>query len=350
MSNQFRKFTITDICISIVCIFVLSNVSFKIIPGAFQFISPLSDEKINVLSLVRDRVQQKMNIYKLKNVPVFISRTYAASSYDNAAAYAVVDFEKGEIIAEKDVAKRLPIASLTKIMTAVTALDLIDPDETISISENATNAIPTKLVFETWEQMTVRDLLNAVLLTSANDAAQALQDGINAKYGAEIFIDAMNMKAEYIGLKNSHFANPQGFDDRHNYSTVEDLVTLSHYALSHYPLIADIVKKDAEYMEATDNHKRYVLYNWNGLVGVYPNTIGMKIGNTGQAGTTTVAVSEREGKKILTVVLGAPGVLERDMWAAELLDVGYEKTLGLQPVNVTEDQLREKYATWVAWN
>ncbi len=329
---------------------MLSNVTFKIIPGAFQFTSPLSDKKISALSVVRDKVQQKMNTYRLKDTPSFVSRTYAAALYDNASAYAAVDFDKGEIIAEKDVAKRLPIASLTKIMTAVTALDLIDPDEMVSISENATKAIPTKLVFETWEKITVRDLLNAILLTSANDAAEALKDGINIKYGTEVFIDAMNMKAEYIGLKNTHFANPQGFDDRQNYSTVEDLAILSHYALSHYPLIAEIVKKEAEYMEATDHHKRYVLYNWNGLVGVYPNTIGMKIGNTGQAGTTTVVVSEREGKRILTVVLGTPGVLERDMWAAELLDIGYEKTLGLQPVNVTEDQLREKYATWVAWN
>src|SRR5690606_3687251 len=96
-------------------------------------------------------------------------------------------------------------------------------------------------------------------------------------------------------------------------------------------------------------HKQFDLYNWNGLLGVYPGASGVKIGNTGDAQKTTIVTAERNGKKLLVVVLGAPGVLERDMWAAELLDLGFEKQYGMAPINVTEEQLRAKYKTWKYW-
>lgn len=98
-----------------------------------------------------------------------------------------------------------------------------------------------------------------------------------------------------------------------------------------------------------DNHKQADLYNWNGLLGVYPGVKGVKIGNTEDAGYATTVLAEREGKKILVVLLGAPGVLQRDLWPSMLLDIGFEK-LGLKPIGITEDQLRAKYSTWKYWN
>jgi D-alanyl-D-alanine carboxypeptidase (penicillin-binding protein 5/6) len=334
-----------------IAVFILGI--FNVVSKPMEFVSPISDSRVSILSQVRAKVEQKLNTYKLKkdlNMLPSINEVSASSTYDEASAYAVVDFDSGEVVAEKSLSQNLSIASLTKIMTAVTALDLISPDETITVTANASQAIPTKIVLDPGEKLTVQELLHAVLLTSANDAAQALSDGIDAKYNEEVFIDAMNMKARYIGLKNSRFANPQGFDDKENYSTVEDLAVLSHYALTHYPLISEIVKKEVEYLPATVSHKRYVLYNWNGLIGVYPDVYGVKIGNTDDAGMTTVVVSEREGKKLLTVVLGAPGVLERDLWASQLLDLGYEKTMNLPSLYITEDELLAKYATWTPWN
>lgn len=90
-----------------------------------------------------------------------------------------------------------------------------------------------------------------------------------------------------------------------------------------------------------------ILYNWNGLVGVYPHIIGVKIGNTGKAGKTTIVLSERENKKLLVVALGAPGIIERDLWASQLLDAGYHDILGLPAIDITEYDLRQKYATWM---
>ena len=101
---------------------------------------------------------------------------------------------------------------------------------------------------------------------------------------------------------------------------------------------------------SNENHKQFDLYNWNGLLDVYPDVHGVKIGNTAAAQKTTIVYSTRGGKKLVAVVLGAPDITKRDLWAAKLLDIGYQQTLGLPPVNVTEEQLAAKYSTWHYWN
>ncbi len=350
LNNSQEVFTQRQIKLLLTCFLIFVIGVIRTTGTALPFHTPLSNQKISVISIIREKLEQKLNTYSLQKETHFLPQAYASASYDNAAAYALIDFDSGEVIAEKNLSQRVPIASLTKIMTAVVTLDLIDPSEVITVSKRASRAIPTKIVLEPGEKLTVGQLLHAALLTSANDAAQALSDGIDAKYGDAVFVKAMNIKARYIGLKNSKFSNPQGFDDPDNFSTAEDLALLSHYALANYPLIGEIVKKESEYLPATQGHKRYVLYNWNGLVGIYPDVSGIKIGNTDNAGMTTAVISERGGKKLLVVLLGAPGVLERDLWASQLLDLGYEQTLGLTPFAVREDMLQEKYATWVPWN
>lgn len=307
--------------------------------------------KIDILKTkVIPLLNKTPNTFSLKQEFTIIPQSQASSSYEQASGYGVVDLETGDVIAQKELSQKLPIASLTKIMTAVVALDLVKPDELIPISMRASRQIPTKIGVVPGEKMTGEELLHAMLLTSANDAAQAIKDGVDEKYHDAIFIAAMNEKATYLGLKNTHFANPQGFDSSDNYSTVEDLALLSHYALTNYPIIKEIVQKDYYLLPPNKYHKQFDLYNWNGLIGVYPNARGMKIGNTDDAGKTTIVVSARGGKEILVVLLGAPGILERDLWASQLLDLGYEQLLNLPPVNVTEEQLRTKYASWKYWN
>lgn len=308
-------------------------------------VSPLP-QKTDVLDNIRPKLEEKTTRFQLKKESRLIQQTYAASDADNARAYAVIDLDTGEIIAEKNGSQRVPIASLTKIMTAVVALDLAKPTDLFTVTDRAANMIPTKIVLQPGERLTLEELLHASLLTSANDATEEIRDGVDALYPEPVFINAMNEKASFLGLANSHFANPQGFDSSGNYSSAEDLAVLAQYALTNYPLIASIVKKDYQFLPANENHRNFDLYNWNGLLDVYPDIEGVKIGNTSDAGMTTVVLSNRNGKKIAAVVLGAPGIIQRDLWAAELLDIGYEKELGLNPVNVTEDQLREKYSTW----
>ncbi len=315
-----------------------------------KLVIPVPQKEDIFFDEISPKLDRAQNTYALQKEKSFIPSADAATDYDSAAAYAVIDFDSGKVIASKDLDKRLPIASLTKVMSAVVALDLARLSDSFSVSAHAAKTIPTKIAVEPGEHYTLEELLEAGLLTSANDAMQVMREGIDQKYGHTIFVRAMNEKALLLGLKNSSFANPQGFDSVDNYSSVEDLAILTHYALVNYPAIATIAKKDASELPENDQHKRSVLYNWNGLIDVYPDTIGMKIGNTDAAGMTSIVISERAGKKIMAVVLGAPGILKRDLWAAQLLDVGYKETLGLANVDVTESELRSKYATWKYWN
>lgn len=292
-------------------------------------------------------IKNDFNLYEKNNI---FPKAHAGFSFSNAKAYAAADLETGEVLLQSGLNNRLPIASLTKIMTAVIALDLASPEEQFVVSKNASKQVPTKIGVVPGQKMAISELLNALLLTSANDAAQVIKEGINNKYGKDTFVQAMNLKANILGLKNSSFQNPQGFDSEQNFSSARDLIILTHYALSNYPLIAEIVKKDYEFLPKDQNHKQFDLYNWNGLIGVYPNVSGVKIGNTSGAGKTTVVVSERGNKKIIAVILGAPGVIERDLWTAELLDAFYKEAFGFLPVGITEEDLVAKYGTWRYWN
>jgi serine-type D-Ala-D-Ala carboxypeptidase (penicillin-binding protein 5/6) len=312
-----------------------------------KVISPLP-QHVDILDKleVRSKLENRSNDYSLKEQGSFFQQAHAADTYESAASYVVTDYETGDILAEKSLNRRLPMASITKVMTAVVALDLAKPQELFTVSDDAAAQIPTKLVFTPGEQFTLEELLHAALLTSANDATEVIREGVDQKYNDEIFIKAMNGKAEFLGLKDTSFANPQGFDDANHYSSAHDLAILAHYALTNYPLIHDIVKKDYAFLPENEFHKEYDLYNWNGLIDVYPGVYGIKIGNTGNAKHTTLVVAEREGKKVIVVLLGAPDILTRDLWAAALLDVGYDRLTGLKPIDVTSDELYAKYGTW----
>lgn len=316
-----------------------------------QVISPAPAP--DVMKNVQDKLLTKpKNYFHLQKKSSFLKTAYAdtQNDYQDLKAYVTVDLDSGEILEQKALSDKLPIASLTKIMTAVVALDLAKPQDLFEVSTAAANQIPTKIGMLFGEKMSLEELLNGALLTSANDAVDVIKEGINKKYGGDVFVKAMNEKAKLLGLKNSHFTNPQGFDIADNYSSVEDLAILSHYALSNYPLIAEIVKKDYQFQPANEYHGQHDLYNWNGLIGVYPGASGIKIGNTNDAGYTTAVLSKRSDKKVLVVLLGAPGVLERDLWASELLDAGFEKDANLEPVNLTKADLKQKYSTWKYWN
>ncbi len=278
-----------------------------------------------------------------------VSTAYASGDTANARAYVVVDYATGEMLFREQSSEELPIASLTKLMSAVIALDLMKPDDRIRITQRAASMEATRIGVIPGQRMTVEELLEGMLLTSANDAAEALRDGVDTAYNSSVFIRAMNEKAKLLGLSHTHFSNPEGFDSPGNYSSASDLAKLTHYALTTYPLLARIVAHDYLFLSQNADHKQFDLYNWNGLLDVYPDIEGVKIGNTVQAGMTMIVLSNRGGRKILTVLLGAPTITDRDLWASELLDAGYEMTLGLSPINVTKEALLAKYATWRYW-
>lgn len=298
---------------------------------------------IDVLGSLRPRLEARQNHFQIKKQ--LVTPVYAGGEYEQASAYVIADFDSGQILLSKNLSKRLPVASLTKLATAVVSLDLVGLGEQFIVSNNATRQIPTKVMLKPGERYSLSKLLDFMLISSANDSAEVIAEGIDAKFGQNTFIKAMNAKSQILGLQNTHFTNAKGYDDNNNFSSAEDLTVLSAYAIKAYPEIAGIVSR--EFKDLTGGIDfRFYLNNWNGLLGVYPGVSGVKIGNTGQAGQCTIVLSERGGRKLLAVILGAPGVLERDLWAAGLLDLGFKKLAGLLPVNITKDQLKAKYATW----
>lgn len=334
--------------IAIFALVFLQKVGVTFIENRQSIVSPIPTEQDSFNKLL-PKLEEKKNTFKVKKESAFlISPVSAGGEFEQARAYGVVDLETGDVLIEKNLSEPVSIASITKVMTAVVALDLVSPDELFKVTKHAASIEPTKIGVVAGERMKVSELIDAAILTSANDAVEVIREGVDSKYGSGTFVKAMNAKAKIIGLKNTSFSNPQGFDNRVHYSSVEDLSILAHYALENYPSLKETAKKEYQFLKADNNHKQFDLYNWNGLLGVYPGASGIKIGNTGRAGYTTMVTSERDGKKLAVVLLGAPGVLERDLWASQLLDIGFEK-LGLKSVNITEEDLKEKYSTWKYW-
>lgn len=311
--------------------------------------SALSTSSLDPWPGIEQKLEENPNTFSINQPFSLTSSADATTNYANAKSYIAVDMASGQILAEKNSTTAFPIASLTKIMSAVVALDLMKPTDEVTISSHAARMSPTKIGVVPGEKMTVDELLRAMLMTSANDAAQAMADGVNAKYKQDIFVAAMREKAKLLHLSGSYFTNPEGFDIGHNKSSAHDLAVLSVYALSHYPVIADIVQTQYMQLPANSFHKQFDLYNWNGLLGVYPGVTGMKIGNTNAAGYTTVVSATRQGHTILAVLLGAPGILERDEWASSLLDTSFA-FFGIDPARIVSFDLLQKYSTWQYWN
>lgn len=297
---------------------------------------------------VLPKLSKVKNTFTLKKDFSLVPKVNASNISLDAASYVLVDLDNGQILDEKNAEQKLPIASLTKVMSSVVALDLMDMGDVFSVSQASSKVIPTRLGVVPGQQMSLAELLKAMIMTSANDAAEVVREGVDASYGSDIFVKSMNEKAKFLGLTNTHFANPQGFDDSNNYSTAEDLAVLSAYALQNYPFIAKTAQNGYDFLPASILHKKFDLPNWNGLIGVYPDVIGLKIGNTDDAKMTTIVASKRGGKRLLAVVLGANDIFDRDLSAAQLLNDGYQQTLGLSPVEVTRSMLQEKYNSWYA--
>ncbi len=185
-------------------------------------------------------------------------------------------------------------ASTTKMMTALVALDNFDLADTITVTQSY--PLGTRVGFAPGERLSVEQLLYALLIQSANDAAEILAE--NFPGGRVAFIGAMNNKAQETHLTNTHFTNPTGIDEEGHYSTAADLARLAAEALKH-PVFAKIV--------ATENAvvATHVLTNINQLLGKVAGVIGVKTGNTEGAKQALVTLVERDGHPVILVVLGS---------------------------------------------
>ena len=198
---------------------------------------------------------------------------------------------------------RLPPASLTKVMTALLLLENYQPHAVVTVSSRAASATGSRLKIKAGERYTVENLLRGALLASGNDACRALaewRDGSEAK-----FVARMNQRVAELGLKQTRFENACGHDAAEHYSSAKDLATLTEIALRQ-PVFADMVRQKEARIKTVDGTRNLHIKNKNELIGRHANVIGVKSGYTPKAGKCLIALAERDGVRVLLVMLNAP--------------------------------------------
>jgi D-alanyl-D-alanine carboxypeptidase (penicillin-binding protein 5/6) len=239
----------------------------------------------------------------------------------SATSAVLADLDTGQVLFSADPDAERPIASVTKIMTALLVLRRTDPTERVTVSAraagNGRSAGISELGLQVGERVSVDDLLYALMLQSASDAAIALAEHVSGS--VEAFVALMNRTAEHLGMRDTRFASPNGLDDD-GYSSAADLLTLTR-AADRIPGFSSITATRFHTIPAPEGESSRVVQNRNVLLWLYPGATGVKTGFTSAAGFCVVATAEREGLRLVAVVLGEPG--EPFSVAAALLDYGF---------------------------
>jgi serine-type D-Ala-D-Ala carboxypeptidase (penicillin-binding protein 5/6) len=239
----------------------------------------------------------------------------------SAQAAIVVDARDGTVMFAKRPDAERAIASTTKLMTALLTLEEAKPSEVFTAPAYSAAPAESRINLREGERMTVEDLLEALLLESANDAAVALAENISGSRDA--FVDEMNDRAEELGLDHTSYANPIGLDEPGNYSSAHDLATLASLLLRK-PRFARIVDMPRATLES-GSHPR-VVANRNDLVAAYPWVAGVKTGYTLNAGNVLVGAAEGGRRaRVVSVVLGEPSEAARDQDTLTLLRWGLDR-------------------------
>ncbi|HEX4023174.1 MAG TPA: serine hydrolase [Steroidobacteraceae bacterium] len=218
----------------------------------------------------------------------------------SAAAYAIV--VDGTILWGRNLDAHRAPASLTKLLTALVLLDSNwQPDAILTVSRDAAHTTPSRVGLRTGEQVRAEDALTAMLMHSANDACLVLVEHAAGTLAA--FAARMNARAAQLGMHDSHFVHPCGYDAAGQYSTVHDLLQLAQVAHAD-PRIARIVAQRRASI-TTESGRRLTFNSTNHLLGRMPGVVGLKTGYTAQAGRCLIALGERSGHHVWVVLLGA---------------------------------------------
>jgi D-alanyl-D-alanine carboxypeptidase (penicillin-binding protein 5/6) len=232
-----------------------------------------------------------------------------------ARAYLVENGATGEVLAARSARTRVPIASITKLMTVLVALELARPDMYVSVDPVASSVGESTVNLRPGERLTVRELVEAALIQSANDAAWALAAGVGPR-DPVAFVARMNVKARRLGLRDTHFVRPDGLDVPGHHSSARDVTLLARIAMRN-PVVRDIVDEEA----ATISGGRR-LRTWNDLLGLVHGTIGVKTGHTAAAGWSQVAAVRAPGFVLYATLLGGPTRARRNADLAALIRWG----------------------------
>ena len=235
----------------------------------------------------------------------------------SAQSAVLIDADSGQVLYQKNANERLPMASTTKIMTALCAVELADVGDVITVDARAVGIEGSSAFLQKGEKLTLLQLLYALLLQSANDAAAAI--AIGTAGSMEAFANEMNRKADELGLVDTHFDNPHGLDSEEHYTTATELALIARAALNH-PTLRAICATRSITIPGTNEGEVRTLVNHNKMLRSYEGAIGVKTGFTKRSGRCLVSAAEREGLTLIAVTLSAP-----DDWNdhTRMLDAGF---------------------------
>ena len=239
----------------------------------------------------------------------------------NAKSAILMEESTGNILYESNPDERLPIASVTKVMTMLLIMEAVDSgkislDDMVTVSENAMSYGGSTMFLETGEQLTVNDMLKGIAVASANDGCVAMAEHLAGSESA--FVDMMNEKAKELGMENTHFMNTNGLDEEDHYSSARDVAIMSRELMKH----ETIFNYTSIWMDTLRGGK-FQLANTNKLIRFYDGANGLKTGSTSKALCCLSAAAKRNDMQLIAVVLGAPTSAERFASAKSLLDYGF---------------------------
>lgn len=247
------------------------------------------------------------------------SRLTAAADEVTSRSAIVMDEATGRVLYGKNPNLKLPPASTTKLITAMVALDRLDINKVITISDRAVGVSPIKANFKAGEKLTLKTLLQAALIKSANDAAYAIAEAVAGS--EESFAGLMNQKLLTLGIGDTRFANSTGLPGYGQYTTVYDLARIMRYALR-YPVIREIINTKVENI-TTEDGRNIFLKNINKLLWADESMVGGKTGYTREARHCFVCAGEHNNEAVIVAILGAPS--RGTLWKESelLMDKGF---------------------------
>lgn len=255
---------------------------------------------------------------------IFIKNVSAVEMDISAKSAILVDFNTGKVLYSKNENEPLAMASMTKVMSMLLIMEKIDDgslkyDDIVEISTESSSMGGSQIFLNPGDKYKVIDLLKGVAMASANDAVVALAEKI---YGSkEHFIEAMNKKAESLGLKNTHFVNVHGLDEEGHYSSAYDMSVMARELLKHEKIL-DFTRVYEEYLTKPDGSQIW-LVNTNKLVRFYDGVDGLKTGFTQKAGYCLTATGKKNNLRLISVVMGEESIEKRSSDTVKLLNYGF---------------------------
>ncbi len=251
----------------------------------------------------------------------------------SAKAAVVLNGDTGEILFSRNANERLPMASTTKIMTALLLCENADLNETIVTTKEMVTVEGSSMGLQIGDTVSYHDLLYGMMLASGNDAANTTAIALSGSVNE--FVKLMNNKAQEMGLKDTHFETPSGLDGNEHYTTAYELALITKYALQNENFASAAKAESATLCYGNPPYRR-TLTNHNKLLKAYDDVIGVKTGYTKKSGRCLVSASKKDGKYVIAVTLNDP-----NDWADHraLLDLGLA---ALQTVDITPKQTKIK--------